>query len=109
VRVQQGKAMVQVREGDTAVQKEVQVGLRTQQQVEVLSGLNEGDKVIQTIIRPQTTTAGFGLFGGGGNRNQQQNQASFPQGGGGNANSGAGNNANGANRQRNGNANGNGR
>lgn len=68
VRVQQGKATVQVLEGAQPVQKEIQVGLRTQQQVEVLGGLKEGDKVVQTVIRPQSSGGGFGPFGGGGNR-----------------------------------------
>ncbi|MDB4897549.1 MAG: rane-fusion protein, partial [Firmicutes bacterium] len=104
VRVQQGKAMVQVLEGTQVVSKEVQVGLRTQQQVEVLGGLKEGDKVIQTIIRPQSASGGFGLFGGGGNRNQQQGQTGAPAGGAGNAGAGA---AGGANRQRSGTTNGN--
>lgn len=75
LQVQRGRAIVQVREGDQAVQKEVQIGLRTAQQVEITGGLNEGDKVITAIIRPAATSGGFGLFGGG---NRQQTQTTFP-------------------------------
>jgi len=79
VQVRQGKAIVQVLEGkDTVVQKEIQVGLRTSQQVEITGGLNEGDQVIQTIIRPTSATQGLGgMFGG--NRQQQQPATTFPQ------------------------------
>lgn len=75
VQVQRGRAAVQVREGEQAVQKEVQIGLRTAQQVEIVSGLSEGDKVITAIIRPAAAAGGLGLFGGG---NRQQNQTTFP-------------------------------
>lgn len=71
VQVRQGKAYVQVMQGAEPVQKEIQIGTRTSQQVEVTGGLNEGDSVVLTIIRP-TQQQGLGFFGGG-NR-QQQNQ-----------------------------------
>jgi HlyD family secretion protein len=74
VRVQRGQAYVQILQGGQPVQKEVEIGLRTSQQVEVVRGLQEGEQVIVTIIRPQTQQ-GFGLFGGP--RGQQQNQPSF--------------------------------
>jgi len=65
VTVRQGKAYVQVlNETKEVVQKEVQVGLRTTQQVEVTGGLNENEEVIQTIIKA-TTTGGFPGMGGG--------------------------------------------
>lgn len=76
VTVRQGKAFVQVLEGETVKQKDVEVGTRTSQQVEIKSGLKENDQVILTIIRPTTTTGLGGLFGG--NR-QQQTQTTVPQ------------------------------
>lgn len=76
VTVRQGKAFVQVLEGETVKQKDVEVGTRTSQQVEIKSGLKENDQVILTIIRPTTTTGLGGLFGG--NR-QQQPQTTVPQ------------------------------
>jgi HlyD family secretion protein len=79
VHVQQGKAFVQVLENGQPVQKEIEVGLRTDQQVEVKGALKEGDQVIQTIVRQtQGAAGGFGPFGGG---NRQQNQTTFPAGG----------------------------
>ena len=64
VQVRGGKAFVQVLENNQVVQKEVQVGTRTSQQAEIVSGLKEGDQVIQTIIRTQTTSGFGGMFGG---------------------------------------------
>jgi HlyD family secretion protein len=75
VTVRQGRAFVQVLEGDQVKQKQVEVGVRTSTQVEITGGLNEKDQVIQTIIRP-TAQTGFSLFGG--NRNQQQTQTTVP-------------------------------
>lgn len=75
VQVRQGKAFVQVLNGEAAL-KEIQVGLRTSQRVEITGGLNEGDQVISVIIRPQQQ-GGLGMFGG--NRGQQQNTTTFPQ------------------------------
>jgi len=83
VQIKQGKASVQIKEGENAVSKEVQVGLRTNTLVEITGGLKEGDEVITTIIRPSTAaTGGMGGMFGGGNR-PQGNQTTFPQGGGG--------------------------
>ncbi|HWI53169.1 MAG TPA: efflux RND transporter periplasmic adaptor subunit [Symbiobacteriaceae bacterium] len=77
VSVRQGKATVQVLEGKEVKQKEVQVGVRTSQQVEITGGLSENEQVILTIIRPPTAAQGLGgLFGG--NRNQQT-QTTVPQ------------------------------
>lgn len=77
VQVRQGKAYVQVLQNNEATLKEVQVGLRTSQRVEITGGLNEGDQVISLIIRPQTQSGFGGIFGG--NRNQQQQNTTFPQ------------------------------
>jgi len=67
VTVRQGKAFVQVLEAGKPVQKEVQAGLRAAQQMEIIGGLKEGDKVIVTTIKATAgTTTGFGPFGGGG-------------------------------------------
>jgi HlyD family secretion protein len=74
VTVRQGRASIQVMGADGQPQtKEIQIGLRTTNQIEVTSGLNEGETVVVTTIRPTTTSgAGFNLFGG--NRQQQQQQ-----------------------------------
>ncbi|MFZ5824560.1 MAG: efflux RND transporter periplasmic adaptor subunit [Bacillota bacterium] len=63
VRVMQGRAFVNVLEGDQVVRKEVQVGVRTNDRYEITGGLNEGDPVIVATIQPQS---GVGPFGGGG-------------------------------------------
>ncbi len=78
VQVRQGRAFVQVLENGQPVQKEVQVGLRTSQRVEITGGLKEGDEVISVIIRPTSTTQGLGGLFGGGNR-QQGTNTTFPQ------------------------------
>ncbi|HYF95725.1 MAG TPA: efflux RND transporter periplasmic adaptor subunit [Symbiobacteriaceae bacterium] len=77
VTVRQGRAFVQVLEGTEVKQKDVEVGTRTSQQVEIKSGLKENEQVILTIIRPQTTTGGMGGIFGGGNR--QPVQTTVPQ------------------------------
>lgn len=70
VRVQRGQATVSVLENGQPVTREIQVGVKTSDRYEVLSGLNEGDKVITTTIRAQSGVGG--LMGGsnpfGGNR-----------------------------------------
>lgn len=76
VQVRGGKAYVQVTENGQIVQKEIEVGMRTSQQVEVTGGLKENDEVILTIVRPPQSQ-GFGPFGGG--RQQLQNQGNVPQ------------------------------
>jgi HlyD family secretion protein len=79
VTVRGGRAFVQVLTDGKVEQKEVQVGLRTAQQVEIVGGLNEGDQVIQTIVRQTTGAAqGFNIMGGGGTR--PQNQTTVPAG-----------------------------
>lgn len=62
VQTRQEKTYVQQLVNNQPVAKEVQIGLKTSQQVEIVSGLNEGDKVIVTTIKP-TTTSSSGLFG----------------------------------------------
>lgn len=73
VQVQRGRALVQQLENGEPVTREIAIGLRTSQRVEVVSGLNEGDQVITAIIRPPAT--GFSLFGG---QQRQQTQTTFP-------------------------------
>lgn len=74
VRVTRGQATVQVLEQNQVVQKEVVVGIKTNDRYELISGLNEGDQVITTIVRPQSGLpmgpgGGFpGPGGGGGQR-----------------------------------------
>ncbi|HWI64657.1 MAG TPA: efflux RND transporter periplasmic adaptor subunit [Symbiobacteriaceae bacterium] len=79
VTVRQGKAFVNVlNEKKESTQKEIQVGLRTSQQVEVTGGINEGEEVILTTIKANTTTTGFpmggmgGMGGGQGGQNVQR-------------------------------------
>jgi HlyD family secretion protein len=74
VRINRGKAYVQVLENGQVVQKEVEVGVRTNDRYEILSGLNENDQVITAIVRPQSGPAvrtPFGQFGGGGQQGGQ--------------------------------------
>jgi HlyD family secretion protein len=66
VQVRQGSAFVQVLENGKPVQKQIEIGLKTSQQVEVTGGLAEGDQVVLTTVQT------------GQNQNQNQNQ---PQGG----------------------------
>lgn len=82
VRTIGGRSIVQVLQNGKPVQIEVQVGLRTTTDVEITSGLTEGQQVITTTVRAQT---GLSIPGLGGGQNRQQN---FPAGGnaGGNAN-----------------------
>jgi HlyD family secretion protein len=84
VTTRQGKSTVQVLDDKKQLtQKDVQIGIRTSQQVEIVSGLKEGDQVVQTVIR-STTTTGAGGFGGlfGGNRQQGGNVPTTGQTGG---------------------------
>ncbi|MGE5676148.1 MAG: efflux RND transporter periplasmic adaptor subunit [Mycobacterium leprae] len=70
VKVSGGQATVQV-EGPNQqpVTKNIQIGLRTLQQTEIASGLNEGDQVILTIVKASTTNSAGGMGGlFGGNR-----------------------------------------
>lgn len=82
VRTQQGKSFVQILTNNQPTPVEVQIGLRTSTEVEIVSGLKEGDRVITATVAP---TSGTGLPGfGGGNRQQQQGggaQGATPQGG----------------------------
>ncbi|HYG57942.1 MAG TPA: efflux RND transporter periplasmic adaptor subunit [Symbiobacteriaceae bacterium] len=84
VRVQQGKAFVQVLKDGQPQNQQVEIGIRTSQQVEIISGLAEGDEVIQTTVR--ANTSGFGPFGGGMGGGQQPavrvQQPAQPSGGG---------------------------
>jgi HlyD family secretion protein len=87
VTVRQGKATVQVLDSAKKPQaKEVQVGIRTSQQVEITGGLNEGDEVVLTTIRSgQSNTGGLPIGGGGfmgGNRQQGQGGQTVPASGG---------------------------
>jgi Membrane-fusion protein len=70
-----GKKYVRVKEGDTVTQKEVTLGLVNTDSAEVVSGLNEGDKIVIQFQNSSGTTtnnrAGFsgmgGIMGGSGN------------------------------------------
>jgi len=78
VTVRQGVATVQVLENEVPVQKEIHIGLRAGQRVEVLDGLALGDKVITTIIRPPSQTSITIPFLGG-LRSQQPQGPTTPQ------------------------------
>ncbi len=64
VTVREGRATVQVLENNAPVQREIKIGLRAGQRVEVLSGLAQGDLVITTIVRPQQTNINIPFLGG---------------------------------------------
>lgn len=71
VTVRQGRASVRLFKGDTETPevRPVEVGLRTAEWAEVLSGLKEGDKVVLAEVRQNSAQpAGFLPFGGGGQR-----------------------------------------
>lgn len=70
VRTIGGRSIVQVLEDGKAAQIEVQVGLRTTTDVEIVSGLTEGQQVITTTVRAQS---GLQIPGLGGGQNRQQN------------------------------------
>ncbi|HEY3367074.1 MAG TPA: efflux RND transporter periplasmic adaptor subunit [Symbiobacteriaceae bacterium] len=66
VTIRQGKASVKVKDAaGQPVVKEVQVGVRTSNQVEITGGLTEGEKIILTIVKANTSTGLGGIFGGG--------------------------------------------
>lgn len=84
VRTVAGKTTVQILQDTKPVPVEVQVGLRTTTDVEILSGLTEGQQVITTTVRAQSGLAIPGLGGGqnrqqgnlpGGNNANNRNQA----------------------------------
>lgn len=77
VRTTGGKSIVQILQDGKATPVEVQVGLRTTADVEILSGLTEGQQVITTTVRPQS---GLQIPGLGGGNNANRNQG-FPGGG----------------------------
>lgn len=64
VTVQQGQARVRVVRDGQATWVPIQIGLRTPERVEVVSGLREGDEVVLAEVR-QNQAQGFGLFGRG--------------------------------------------
>ncbi len=70
VQVNQGRAMVRVFKGENEQPelRPVEIGLRTSEWVEVIKGLNEGDRVVTTEVRQGGTqpAGGFGMFGGAG-------------------------------------------
>jgi HlyD family secretion protein len=69
-----GKSTVTVKKADgTTEEREIKVGIRSKTQMEVLSGLTEGDEVVMPVRRATTTTGqqqgfpgGAGGFPGGG-------------------------------------------
>ncbi|MFZ5814614.1 MAG: efflux RND transporter periplasmic adaptor subunit [Bacillota bacterium] len=75
VRILRGQASVQVLEGGVPVTRPVQIGIRTNDRYEILSGLKEGDQVITAVIRPQS--GGLGGPFGGSRPGQQQGGSSF--------------------------------
>jgi HlyD family secretion protein len=68
VRTQQGKSFVQVLKNNQPTPVEVQVGLRTSTDVEIVSGLDESERVITATVNASTSTGLPGL--GGANRQQ---------------------------------------
>jgi multidrug efflux pump subunit AcrA (membrane-fusion protein) len=65
-----GTTTVEILENGKKVSKSVEVGLRSDSQVEIISGINEGDEVITSTITKTTktrttqTTSPFGSLGG---------------------------------------------
>lgn len=74
IQTQKGKTYVSLKKADgTVEQHEIQIGIKSETHVEVVSGLSEGDEVVMPTRRTTTTTQtipGGGLFpagaGGGG-------------------------------------------
>ncbi len=89
VTVGRGMAFVQVLENGQPVRKEVGVGLKTDDRYEIISGLNEGDKVITATINgtnasaPQMRTPFSGGMGGGAPTGGQRPTGTVPAGTGG--------------------------
>ena len=82
VKDQRGKKTVEVLVGGKPQAREVRTGLETNDQVEIVSGLEEGEKVVTQTIRPgeQGGGPGGGRRGGGGGPG---GQGGGPGGGGG--------------------------
>ncbi len=70
VQTQRGKTYVSLKKADGTVeeQHEIQIGIKSETQVEIVSGLNEGDQVVMPTRRTTTTNQQFpgGGFPGGG-------------------------------------------
>lgn len=78
-----GKSTVTVKKADgTTEEREIKVGIRSKTQMEVLSGLTEGDEVVMPVRRATTTTGQQQGFPGG--------AGGFPGGGAGGFQGGAG-------------------
>lgn len=77
VRTVGGHTTVQILKDNTPTSVDVQVGLRTSSEVEIIAGLTEGEKVITTTVRPPSSGLQIPGLGGGTNTNRQQ----FPGGG----------------------------
>jgi HlyD family secretion protein len=92
-----GKSTVTVKKADgTTEERELKVGIRSKTQMEVLSGLAEGDEVVMPVRKATTTTTqqqgfpgGAGGFPGGGTGGFQGGAAGGGFTGGGNASGGA--------------------
>ncbi|OCT15998.1 efflux transporter periplasmic adaptor subunit [Paenibacillus pectinilyticus] len=62
-----GKSTVTVKKADgTTEEREIKVGIRSKTQMEVLSGLSEGDEVVMPVRKATTTTQQQGFPGGAG-------------------------------------------
>lgn len=68
VKTGNGSSYVEVLNGDTPEQKIVEVGISNAAETEIVSGLNEGDKVITQTIDPNSSTAVQGASVNGGIR-----------------------------------------
>ncbi|RYZ39079.1 MAG: hypothetical protein EOP49_30485 [Sphingobacteriales bacterium] len=76
---QQGKAVVWVKKDSTITRRSIETGLNDNANVQVLSGLSEGETIVSGIIQPGDEKSGTGAAarspfmparrgGGGGNR-----------------------------------------
>ena len=68
VKNEKGKKIVQVLVGKTPEPREVQVGMQTDEAIEIVSGLQEGEKVVTATVHPGDDKGGGGKGGPGGNK-----------------------------------------
>jgi HlyD family secretion protein len=77
LQTQNGQSVVRVKSGNNISYVNVEIGLTTDAEVEIISGLNEGDEVVTSVVNTSSTSSPsgsssiFGIrqgsFGGGGN------------------------------------------